>query len=85
MQREKGEDKSSTAAVRGSARVHGKLCRYSAWNSLYPQTVFHCMENFSVFFTLSGTCFRSATSKTPMAWDLLMPGGVVSSDQSQFD
>ena len=50
MQREKGEDKSSTAAVRGYARVHGKLCRYSARNSLYPQTVFHCMENFSVFF-----------------------------------
>ena len=52
---------------------------------LYSQAVFHCMENISLFFTLSGACFRSATSETPMACDLLLPGGVVSSDQSQFD
>ena len=85
MQREKGEDKSSTAAVRGSARVHSKLCRYSARNSLYPQTVFHCMENFSVFFYAFRRMFHAVHLKTPMAWDLLMPDGVVSSDHSQFN
>ena len=43
------------------------------------KTVFHYMENYPAFFTLSGSMFTPRTSKTPMARDLLMPDGVVPS------
>ena len=80
----KKEDRSSTAAVCGTARTHYKQCQGytdSPRKSLafVRMRYFHCMENISVCFTLPVCPFFSNTFNSPLAWDLLMPGGVVPS------